>query len=216
MMMGMQYILSFIILLALHANALADDGLRVAVFGDSLVSGYQLQEKDAFPARLEKKIKEAGFQNVTVVNMGLPGETSTGGLDRVNTVVAARPDIALVALGGNDALRGTRPEIIHRNVGMIIGRLQQQHIYVILLGAPAPAAQGPDYAQRLAAMYAGLASFYTVPFYPSLTEGIADKPEYTLADGYHPNAQGVDIMVEKVYPLVDAGLRWKWGVKYQP
>lgn len=199
----------FIIVLALSASARAENAMRVVVFGDSLTAGYQLQAEEAYPAQLEKKLKDIGFK-VSVINKSVTGATTTDGLNRTNDVIALRPDVVVLEFGGNDAIRGVDANIIYKNLANIAGRLFRERIYVVLLGIKAPESRGTTYAYQVETLYYTLAEHMKLPFYPNILEGISEKPEYNLADGYHPNARGVSIMVENTYALVDAGLRWRW------
>lgn len=204
-----------IIALGLSASAEADDKMRIVVLGDSLTSGFNLQPKDAFPAKLQQKLEALGYKNVEAINMGLDGETTGGGVDRINAVLEKKPDVVVVALGNNDMRRGISPAVINRNLGTMIGTLTRENIYVVLAGMKASPNVELSYAQQIDAIYPSLAAHYKVPLYPFLLEGVYEKPEYNLADGYNPNTQGVDIMVENLYRLVDAGLRWRWEVRQQ-
>lgn len=192
-------------------DAYALPPIRITVFGDSLMSGYQLQPEQAFPAKLERKIKEYGFTNVTVSDMSVPGETTAGGVERIDTVVAQRPDIVVLELGANDALRGINTGVIYNNLSTILSKLVQNQVYVVFIGNKAPASMGYSYSVQLEQSYKTLADAYKVAFYPFALAGVVGHPELSLADGYHPNARGVDIMVERIYPLVDAGLRTLWN-----
>lgn len=189
--------------------------MRVIVFGDSLTAGYQLRPEQAFPGRLERKLKDIGFQNLEVINMSVSGETSTGGLERLNSVLIAKPDVVVVELGANDIKNGANPSAIYSNLANVMGALLHKRAYVVLMGMKPPPNVELQYAQQVDAIYRKLVEFYRVPFYPFALEGVYGKPEMTLADGYHPSAQGVDVMVEGVYRMVDAGLRWRWSVRQQ-
>lgn len=184
--------------------------MRIVIFGDSLTSGYQLQPEEAFPSKLERKLREIGYQNIEVLNMSISGETSTGGAERIHSVLAKKPDIVMVELGANDVRRGINPNIIYRNLADILGKLLHENIYVILVGVRAPPNMEYTYTKQVENVYDKLAEFYKVPFYPFVLEGIYEQPELNLADGFHPNAQGVTVMVENMYRMVDAGLRWRW------
>lgn len=208
-------ILVSIIALAASASAQADDMMRVIVFGDSLTSGHQLRSEQAFAAKLERKLKDIGFQNLEVINMSVTGETSTGGLERLNSVLVKKPDVVVVELGANDIKSGVNPNLVYSNLANILGTLLHKQIYVVLVGMKPPAHMEYEYAQQVEAIYSKLVGFYRVPFYPFALEGVYGKPELNLADGYHPNAQGVDVMVENIYRLVDAGLRWRWNIRQQ-
>lgn len=213
--MKMLPILVSIIALAASASAAADDKMRVVVFGDSLTSGHMLRPEQAFPARLGRKLEEIGFQKVEVINMSVSGETSSGGLDRLNNVLIQKPDVVVLEIGANDVKNGVSPTLIYSNLANMLGTLLHKGIYVILVGMKAPPNMEMEYAQQVDDIYKKLVDFYRVPFYPFALEGVYGNPELNLADGYHPNAQGVDVMVENMYRLVDAGLRWRWQVRQQ-
>jgi acyl-CoA thioesterase-1 len=204
-----------IISLFISASAQADN-LRVVVFGDSLTSGYQLQPEEAFSVKLQKKLKEVGFENLETISMSNSGDSSADGIDRIDALLLSKPDVVVLSFGVNDVLGGIDPAIIYKNIAYIAARLQQERIYTILMGIRAPSSLGVAYDEKLQSYYRGIATNYALPYYPNALEGIAEKSKYTVADGYRPNAQGVDIMVEGMYRLVDAGLRWRISVlQYQ-
>lgn len=193
------------------AAAQAQDTFRVAVLGDSLTSGYQLQPEQAFPARLLRKLQEVGYNNIEMINMSEAGATTADGAQRVDQLILKSPDVAVVELGNNDALRGIAIEHISNNLFSIISKLRQRGAYVVLMGAKAPPNMGYSYSAQLEEVYKGMTTFFEgLPLYPFALEGIIGNPELNLADGVHPNSKGVDVMVEGVYRLVDAGIRWKW------
>ena len=165
-----RFILLMMFTLAVPAHA--DDVIRVVVYGDSLMSGYQMQPEQSFGSKVERKIKEVGFTNVQVINMSVAGETTAGGLERINSAIAQRPDIFVLSLGANDALRGIRPEIVNYNLGTMIGLLKQKNIYVILVGIKAPPNLGTDYSTQLEGMFRHLAKTYEVPLYPFALVGV--------------------------------------------
>jgi acyl-CoA thioesterase-1 len=186
------------------------------VLGDSLASGYKLQPFEAFPAKLGDKLREMGYKNVDIIDMSNEDDTTTGAYRRFDAVLAKKPDIVVIMLGLNDVMSGIRPNMIYSNIAGMLSALRDKRIYTILVGVKAPAKAGDAYARHLDHNFEALAQAYAVPFYPNALEGISDKPQYTLADGIRPNAQGVDIMVEGLYRLVDYGLRWSLEVlKYQ-
>lgn len=186
------------------------DNINVIVFGDSLTSGYKLQQEEAFPAKLERKLQQVGFTNVDVENMSNAGDTSADGLARVDKLLVKRPDIVLVEFGSNDALRGIAPSIITGNVANIVSRLQKNNVWVVLVGVKAPPSMGSAYASQLENGYASIAKSAMIGLYPSALEGILGKQEMNLADGIHPSAKGVEVMVEGIYPLVDNLVRAKY------
>lgn len=196
--------------------AFADNNISIIVFGDSLTSGYQLQPDEAFSARLERKLKESGFTTVSVKNMSVAAETTAGGLERVHAVIAQRPDIVIVELGSNDALRGINPTVIYTNLTQTLQKLAEQHIYIILVGVKAPSNMGYSYGAQLEAVYQKSAEVYKTLYYPFALEGIVGRQDLNLADGYHPSAKGVGVMVNNMYPTVDQAVRWKWeALRYQ-
>lgn len=206
---------SVLFLMALPGVANADP-VRIAVYGDSLTSGYQISADAAFPNRLYRKLKEIGFDNFQVLNLSVSGETTAGGLERMNVLLSKRPNIVLLHLGGTDILRGIDTDMIAQNLRAIIARLKANNVYVILVGNRAPATMGYEYAKAVEAMYRQLADANQLAFYPYALEGVVENPEYNLADGYHPSAKGVDVMVEGMYRMVDAALRWHIeAVRYQ-
>jgi len=183
--------------------------IRVVVYGDSLTSGYLLQPEQAFPAKLYRKLRENGFTNVEVTNMSQPGETTAGGLARISSVLELHPDIVVLQLGYNDAIRGIRVETINSNLGSIMSQLTANQIIMVLVGVRAPASMSYEYAGQLENMYRSLANANKAYLYPDALDTIYGRQEMNLADGFHPNARGVETMVEYIYPLVDAVVRWK-------
>ena len=201
----------------LPQGAAAEENIRIVVYGDSLTSGYQLQPEQAFPARLERKLKEIGFTNFEVVNMSVAGETTSGGAgERLGSLLDKRPDIVVVELGTNDAIRGVTATLIYNNVATIVSKLAASRTYIVLMGTTAPPGAEYGYSDQIEEGYRRIAQTYNVAFYPLALDGIAGNPDLTLADGLHPNAKGVDVMVEGVYRMVDAGMRWRLEVlQYQ-
>jgi acyl-CoA thioesterase-1 len=206
-------LLTTIISLLFSASAEAS-AIRIVVFGDSLTSGYQLQPEEAFPVKLKKKLTEIGFEDIEVINMSASDEKTEKGAERIDYLLQMRPDIVVVSYGLSDALLGIDPVITYKNIAFMVGRLKQKKIYTVLMGIEAPDL-GEPYGVQLPSYYRNIASHYEVPFYPNALAGISGESKYTVADGYRPNAQGVDIMVEGMYRLVDAGLRWKIWVLQQ-
>jgi acyl-CoA thioesterase I len=175
---------------------------RLLVLGDSLSAGYNIQAREAFPVRLEAALRQAGV-NVSVVNAGVSGDTSAGGLSRVDWALGQRPpEFALVALGANDGLRGIDVEAMERNLDRILERLKARGVKPMLAGMLAPPNMGTAYRDAFAAVFPRLAAKHGVPLYPFLLEGIAARPEFNLSDGIHPNPQGVDVMVANILPHV--------------
>ena len=184
--------------------ALADDPCRIAVLGDSLASSYGLDLDQGFPARLEQRLGEEGYDCV-VLDAGVTGDTSAGGRARLDWLLADRPSHVIVELGGNDALRALPPGEMEQNLDAIITRLQDEGIDVLLAGMLAPPNLGQDYGQAFAAVFPRLAEKHDVPLYPFFLDGVAGDPALNQADGIHPSPAGIDLIVEGILPTVE---RW--------
>jgi len=180
--------------------------VRIVGFGDSLMAGYQLPPDDAFPARLQEALKKAGY-NVVIENAGVSGDTTTGGLARLDWSVPDGSQIVILELGANDALRGVSPEITEKNLDAMLARLKERGITVILAGMLAPPNMGKEYADRFNAIYPRLAEKYGVALYPFFLDGVAAQKSLLLADGMHPNPQGIARMVEGILPSVEKVLQ---------
>jgi acyl-CoA thioesterase I len=188
--------------LAWTIPAFAQTPPRLLVLGDSLSAGYNIQAREAFPVRLEAALRASGV-DVTVVNAGVSGDTSAGGLSRVDWALGQRPpEFALVALGANDGLRGIDVDAMERNLDRILERLKARGVKPMLAGMLAPPNMGTEYRDRFAAVFPRLAAKHGVPLYPFLLEGVAARAELNLSDGIHPNPQGVDVMVANILPHV--------------
>ena len=179
--------------------------VKLAILGDSLAAGYGVKPGQSVPARLEAALKAQG-RNVTVINHGVSGDTTAGGLDRVDWMLADKPDIVMVELGANDALRGLDPAAAERNLDAIIAKLKTAGVTVWLAGMLAPRNFGPEYAQQFDGLYKRLAEKYNVPLYPFFLDGVAQDVALNQADGLHPNPKGVDIIVERLLPFVTKNL----------
>jgi acyl-CoA thioesterase-1 len=204
------FLLFFLLLAGLPVVASAQSAFRIVVFGDSLTSGYQLPEAEAYPAKLAGRLRDIGYQNVEVLNMSSSGRTSSVAVQEIESVLSKRPDIVIVQLGHNDALRGVNPDVVYKNLIDIIGKLQQNRVYVILFGVKAPEAMNSVYIRQLEAVYQRLVDFYRVAFLPDALAGIAGNASLNLADGVHPNGKGIDVMIDNSYLLVDGALRARW------
>jgi acyl-CoA thioesterase-1 len=179
--------------------------VKIAVLGDSLAAGYGVKPEQAIPARLEAALRAQG-RNVTVLNHGVSGDTTAGGLDRVDWMLGDKPDIVFVELGGNDALRGIDPAVAERNLDAIIARLKAARVTVWLAGMSAPRNLGPDYVKAFDGIYGKLADKYDVPLYPFILEGVALDAALNQPDGIHPNPKGVDVIVRNLLPFVTRNL----------
>lgn len=179
--------------------------VKIAILGDSLAAGFGVRPEEAIPARLEAALKAEG-RDVTVLNHGVSGDTTAGGLDRVDWMLADKPDIVLVELGANDALRGTDPAITERNLSAIIEKLKAARVTTWLAGMMAPRNFGEAYVQSFDPLYKRLADKYEVPLYPFILDGVAQNASLNQADGLHPNPEGVKVVVQHLLPFVNKNL----------
>jgi acyl-CoA thioesterase-1 len=205
----------FVFLLISPHNSWADKTYRIVVFGDSITGGYQLQPQDAFPARLERKIRAAGYDNVSVVNLSDNNGTTASATTQTDKVLAEMADVIIVQLGYNDVKRGVVSSATYFNLNTILNALKPSGAYVILAGIPAPEGAAEYYKQEIEANFSKAASFNQVPLVHNILQGIANDPTMTLADGRHPNTAGVEAMVESIFPIVDTGMRWRYEVYMQ-
>lgn len=188
-------------LLVCFATIARAEPVQIVGFGDSLMAGYQLAPGDGFTDQLEKALQEAGRQ-VEVANAGVSGDTSTGGLARLDWSVPDGTDLVILELGANDALRGIPPEITEQNIEKMITSLKARNIRVLLAGMLAPPNMGPDYEARFNPIFPKLAERHGVMLYPFFLDGVAAERELLLADGMHPNSSGIATMVAGILPLV--------------
>jgi len=197
-------ILAIALILALPAAAIADT-YRIVGFGDSLMAGYQLSPGESFPEKLEAALKAKGH-DVVIANAGVSGDTSSGGLARLDWSVPDDTDLVILELGANDMLRGIAPEITARNLEAMVARLKARDVDVLLAGMVAAPNLGAAYGDAFNAIYPKLAEKHGLQLYPFFLDGVAAQAQLLLADGMHPNAQGVDRMVEGLLPMVEAKL----------
>jgi acyl-CoA thioesterase-1 len=191
---------------AMYAPARAADQsapIRILAFGDSLTAGYGLDDlADSFPMQLERALKARGH-NVQLMPAGISGDTTTGGLNRIDWSLADKPDAVIVGLGGNDGLRGIDPAVTEKSLDGIVKRIRRDGTPVLLAGMLAPPNLGRDYAERFNALFPRVAKLNGAVFYPFLLDGVAAVPALNQADRIHPNAKGVAVMVEKITPYVE-------------
>lgn len=171
---------------------------KILAFGDSLTAGYQLSLADAFPAKLEARLK-----GVSIVNGGVSGDTTQAGLERLEWTLT--PDVkgVILELGANDALRGLSPAVTAANLERMIELLQARKIKVLLAGMQASPSMGQAYSDKFNAIFPQLAQKYNLIYYPFFLEGIAGRAAFNLADGMHPNPQGVEVIVTNILPFVE-------------
>jgi acyl-CoA thioesterase-1 len=180
----------------------AAGAFTIAFLGDSLTAGLGLMSEQAFPALLERKLLDAGYENVEVVNAGVSGDTTAGGLRRVEQLLGLSPKILVVALGGNDALRGLTVKETRDNLRQIIDTAHMYGAIVMLCGIQAPTNLGSDYRDAFNQVYFELLREYQrqIVYVPFLLEGVAGNPALNQADGIHPNAEGSKIIADLLYP----------------
>jgi acyl-CoA thioesterase-1 len=179
--------------------------VKIAVLGDSLAAGYGVKPEQAFPIRLQEALKGQG-RNVTVLNQGVSGDTSAGGLERLDWMLADKPDIVLVELGGNDALRGIDPKATEKNLAAIVEKLKAAKVTVWLAGMMAPRNLGSDYVKEFDGLYKRIADKYEVPLYPFILDGVAQDPALNQGDGIHPNPKGAQVVADRLLPFVTKNL----------
>ena len=179
--------------------------VKLVVLGDSLSAGLGLPAQDAFPTKLQKALQAKGIA-VDMTNAGVSGDTSSGGRDRLDWSVPDGTDGVIVELGANDALRGIDPDLTRTALTDIVQRLKTRKIAVMLCGMLAPPNYGSEYAARFNAIYPELSKSFGVPLYPFFLEGVAAEAKLNQADGLHPTAEGVDVIVKNILPSVEAFL----------
>lgn len=177
--------------------------LRIVALGDSLTAGFELPPSAAFPVQLELALRNRGH-DVTVANAGVSGDTTSGGLQRLDWAVPEGTDAVILELGANDALRGVDPSTARTNLDEILSRLIQRKIPVLLAGMRSPQNWGKDYADGFEAIYPDLAEKHGTLLYPFFMEGVAMQSSLNLDDGLHPNIKGVARIVELILPQVEA------------
>ena len=195
--------LAALALLIAAGPARADSMLKILALGDSLTAGYGLSESESYPVKLQAALRAKGIE-AQVINGGVSGETSAGGLARLDWALADDPDIVIVELGANDGLRGLDPAKTQENLDAVLKRLTEEKRAVLLTGMLAPPNMGSDYGDDFKSIYPALAVKYGVRLYPFFLEGVAADPQLNQADGIHPTGAGVDIIVSRLLPEVMA------------
>lgn len=190
-------------LTAMFGAAMAQATTRLMVLGDSLTAGFGLPGDQAFPVQLQSALRARG-RAVEVVNAGVSGDTSAGGLARLDWVMRqANAQFAIVELGANDALRGLTPAQMERNLDAIVARLRERGVAVLLTGMLAPPNLGREYGEEFRAVFQRISERHRVALYPFFLDGVAADPQLNQADGIHPNARGVAVIVERILPFVE-------------
>ena len=186
-------------------NIAKAEPIKILALGDSLTAGYGLGPSEGLTAQLQAQLdKLYGDDQILVINAGVSGDTTRGGLARLDWALADNPDVVMVALGGNDMLRGLEPSESMENLKNILSKLQAAGKPTLLAGMLAPSNMGARYTQEFDAIYPALADDFDVIFYPFFLEGVALDPNLNLPDGLHPNREGIAIMVDGLMPFVQA------------
>jgi acyl-CoA thioesterase-1 len=188
------------LLLALGAPAAARV-TEILAFGDSLTAGFGLPAAATFPARLEARLRADGVA-ARVVNAGVSGDTTAGGLARLDWALAGKPDIVILELGANDALRGIDPKEVRANLDAMIGKITASGAKLLLAGMRAPANWGEEYRAAFDRIYPELARLHRVALYPFFLDGVAMDPQLNQPDGLHPNERGIAVLVDRIAPIL--------------
>jgi acyl-CoA thioesterase-1 len=181
---------------------------KIVGFGDSLMAGYGLNPGESFPEKLEKALRNNGH-DVVITNAGVSGDTTSGGLSRLDWSVPDGTQLVILELGANDMLRGIDPALVEQNLDKMLARLQERKIEVLLAGMVAAPNLGHAYGEQFGTIYPRLAEKYRVTLYPFFLDGVAGDPKLLLEDGMHPTAEGIDRMVAKALPTVEKAIAGK-------
>jgi len=198
--------LSMIAVLVFATAGASAAPVRILALGTSLTEGYGVPPGQDFTAVLEARLR-AEHLDVKLINAGVSGDTSAGGLSRVDWSLADHPDAAIVELGSNDALRGQSPDQTEKNISAVLAKLKAAHLPVLLIGMKAPRNLGPEYAAQFDPIYPKLAKAYGALLYPFMLDGVALNPRLNQADGIHPNPAGVKVIVDRILPYAQQLVR---------
>lgn len=177
-------------------------GMRTIVaFGDSLTSGLGVENSQTYPSILQKKLQKEGY-HYRVINAGVSGDTTSGGLRRVEWVLRNKPEIIILELGINDGFRGMDIKLIHQNLAGIIEKLHQEKIKIILAGMELPRNYGLEYTELFKRVYSDLSKKYDLLLVQFFLEGVAMKKELNQSDGIHPTGEGYKVVVENIWPIL--------------
>ncbi|MBA3698543.1 MAG: arylesterase [Planctomycetes bacterium] len=198
---------SLLTIIVLWSIAVSVHAATIVCLGDSLTAGHGVDEDQAFPAVMQR-LAVADKLDWTVVNAGVSGDTSAGGLRRVAWLVKGKPDWVFIALGANDGLRGQPANATHDNLVAMVGRFRAAGVKVAFGGMRLPTNYGEDYRTAFAAVFPQVAQEHAVPLLPFLLEGVGGVPRLNQADGIHPTVEGQELLARGVYaflrPLVEA------------
>lgn len=183
-------------------SAATAEPVRIVAFGDSLTAGYNLSQSQAFPAKLEAALKARGH-DVRIANAGVSGDTTTGGLARLDWSIPQGTQAVILELGANDMLRGISPALTRKNLEQMVERLRARKIEVLLAGMKAPPNMGGEYTAAYDAIYDEIAKKHDLVYYPFFLDGIIGEVKLNLKDGMHPSASGVDEIVKRILPTAE-------------
>lgn len=175
---------------------------KIVAFGDSLTAGFGVSAEESYPAQLQRTLDQAGYR-YRVINAGVSGDTTAGGVRRIDWVLKSRPDIVILVLGANDGLRGLALKQTRANLEEIVKRLGAAGVTVVLAGLKLPPNYGADYTERFTALYPELARRYRLPYLPFFLEGVAAKAALNQADGIHPTGDGYRVIVDHLMPVLE-------------
>ena len=185
----------------LFTNVNAQDPIKIMLYGDSLMAGYGLPQKDNLASELSREIK-SNDSTISFINASISGNTSKNGLSRVDWSLGDNPNIVILCLGANDMLRGLDPSLTKNNLDSIINKFINNKAIIILAGMQSPESMGPKYKKEFDAIYPDLSAQYNLIFMPFLLEGVALEKELLQADFKHPNAKGIRVMADNLKPYI--------------
>ena len=185
----------------LFTNVNAQDPIKIMLYGDSLMAGYGLPQKDNLASELSREIK-SNDSTISFINASISGNTSKNGLSRVEWSLGDNPNIVILCLGANDMLRGLDPSLTKNNLDSIINKFINNNAIIILAGMQSPESMGPKYKKEFDAIYPDLSAQYNLIFMPFLLEGVALEKELLQADFKHPNAKGIRVMADNLKPYI--------------
>lgn len=179
---------------------------KLVVLGDSVSEGYGVAKEAAYPSLLEKKLHDAGKTEWFIVNASVSGSTTASAVGRMKWIFKAKPDVVLLALGGNDGLRGLKVEESEKNLDEAVKYAESQKVRVILAGLYMPPNYGKDYTEKFKKMYEDIAKKYKLTFIPFILENVGGNPKYNQADGIHPNEEGHKIIADNIFKVLKGAL----------
>jgi acyl-CoA thioesterase-1 len=185
----------------LFTNVNAQDPIKIMLYGDSLMAGYGLPQKDNLASELSREIK-SNDSTISFINASISGNTSKNGLSRVDWSLGDNPNIVILCLGANDMLRGLDPSLTKNNLDSIINKFINNNAIIILAGMQSPESMGPKYKKEFDAIYPDLSAQYNLIFMPFLLKGVALEKELLQADFKHPNAKGIRVMADNLNPYI--------------